>query len=103
MTKLGNPLVQSQRMGLVEDVRSTMQKFDTNGDGVLSFTEFAKMLTMPPWRALFPKDVQQGLPIQVMKHNLLHGEFANSGPGSGSQPDGDNHQAHNLVALVITV
>ena len=74
-------------MGLVEEVRNTMRKFDTNNDGVLNFQEFARMLTMAPWRNLFPKDVQHGLPIQVMKHNLVHGEFAEEHRASRAAQD----------------
>jgi len=87
MSTLGKPFLPSQRMGLVEEVRNTMRKFDTNNDGVLNFQEFARMLTMAPWRNLFPKDVQHGLPIQVMKHNLVHGEFAEEHRASRAAQD----------------
>ena len=74
MNSLGKPFLPSQRMGLVEEVRNTMKKFDTNNDGVLNFQEFARMLTMAPWRNLFPKDVQHGLRgphgLVVVKHVL---------------------------------
>lgn len=107
MNSLGKPFLPSQRMGLVEEVRNTMKKFDTNNDGVLNFQEFARMLTMAPWRNLFPKDVQHGLPIQVMKHNLLHGEFADEDEASRAvqdklgdrPPEGDRMPAQHLFML----
>jgi len=40
------------------EVENAFEQFDENRDGVISFSEFLKMITSDPWKALLPLEVQ---------------------------------------------
>jgi hypothetical protein len=64
---------------------------------MLSFIEFVKTLTQAPWKQLLPKDVLSALPIQIIKHNLLYGEFSNE-PLIRAHEELDHKEASSQVA-----
>ena len=68
MKEGGQPLPADRRMRVVEDARASLEQFDKDGDGTISFHEFLVMIVRPPWVDLLPAEA-------VKQVNLLIGRF----------------------------
>jgi len=67
--KLGKPLTPAIRMGLADDVKTVIERFDTDKDGFISFPEFVRMINCPPWRDLLDPDTRNKLKFLQDRYN----------------------------------
>jgi Ca2+-binding EF-hand superfamily protein len=58
LERLGSGAVSISRGELRATATEVMDRFDTNGSGVIDFDEFIAMLCCHPWNKLLPEDVQ---------------------------------------------
>ena len=55
------------RLSHTVQVRTAIARFDADNSGTINFIEFLRMITMKPWKGLFPREVQDRLPKLVLQ------------------------------------
>ena len=73
---------------LVVQVRAAISRFDADNSGTINFMEFLRMITMKPWKNLFPSEVQNRLPklvLQLSRASQAAEDFEISNMSSSAQ------------------
>jgi len=63
-TRVGDPLQSREHLEILTD--NALENFDDDHNGLISFKEFVKMISNPPWDQLLPPDVQAKMHNSLM-------------------------------------
>jgi len=89
-SQLGRPVRSVEQLQVKESVRKALRRVGKSEGGGLLFHEFMMILTAPPWRREFPIEIQNQLPMLVLKE-------AQNLPDHGVSEEAGREQGEALI------